>query len=62
MQQETFDSLPQDMEPVFRNAAQTHLIPRLQKLAGYGKYALTLPKGSEPDGLWQWLPLQWRAL
>ncbi len=62
MQQETLDSLPQDMEPVFRNAAQTHLIPKLQKLAGYGKYALTLPKGSEPDGLWQWLPLQWRAL
>lgn len=62
MQQETFDSLPQDMEPVFRNAAQTHLVPKLQKLAGYGKYALTLPKGSEPDGHWQWLPLQWRAL
>ncbi len=62
MQQETLDSLPQDMEPVFRNAAQTHLIPKLQKLAGYGKYGLTLPEGSEPDGHWQWLPLQWRAL
>ncbi len=62
MQQETLDSLPQDMEPVFRNAAQTHLIPKLQKLAGFGKYALTLPEGSEPDGHWQWLPLQWRAM
>jgi uncharacterized protein YfaA (DUF2138 family) len=62
MQQETLDSLPQDMEPVFYNAAQTYLIPKLRKLGGYGKYALTLPKGSEPDGHWQWLPLEWKAL
>lgn len=62
MQQETLDSLPQDMEPVFYNAAQTYLIPKLRKLGGYGKYALTLPDGSEPDGHWQWLPLEWKAL
>lgn len=62
MQQETLDSLPQDMEPVFYNAAQTNLIPKLRKLGGYGKYALTLPQGSEPDGHWQWLPLEWKAL
>ncbi len=62
MQQETLDSLPQDMEPVFYNAAQTYLIPKLRKLGGYGKYALTLPEGSEPDGHWQWLPLEWNAL
>ncbi|MFJ7284040.1 DUF2138 domain-containing protein [Pseudomonas sp. NPDC099000] len=62
MQQETLDSLPQDMEPVFYNAAQTYLIPKLRKLGGYGKYALTLPEGSEPDGHWQWLPLEWKAL
>ena len=62
MQQETLDSLPQDMEPVFYNAAQTWLIPKLRKLGGYGKYALTLPEGSEPDGHWQWLPLEWKAL
>ncbi|MBV4486761.1 DUF2138 domain-containing protein [Pseudomonas sp. SWRI153] len=62
MQQETLDSLPQDMEPVFYNAAQAHLIPKLRTLGGYGKYALTLPEGSEPDGHWQWLPLEWKAL
>jgi uncharacterized protein YfaA (DUF2138 family) len=62
MQRETLDSLPQDMEPVFYNAAQTYLIPKLRKLGGYGKYALTLPEGTEPDGHWQWLPLQWKAL
>ncbi|GFM57952.1 DUF2138 domain-containing protein [Pseudomonas cichorii] len=62
MQQETLGSLPKDMEPVFYNAAQTHLIPKLRKLGGYGKYALTLPQGTEPDGHWQWLPLEWKAL
>ncbi|MGN4052215.1 DUF2138 domain-containing protein [Pseudomonas sp. SM4] len=62
MQQETLDSLPQDMEPVFYNAAQTYLIPKLRTLGGYGKYALTLPEDSEPDGHWQWLPLEWKAL
>ncbi|WP_336356064.1 DUF2138 domain-containing protein [Pseudomonas granadensis] len=62
MQQETLDSLPQDMEPVFYNAAQTYLLPKLRTLGGYGKYALTLPEGSEPDGHWQWLPLEWKAL
>ncbi|WP_433768802.1 DUF2138 domain-containing protein [Pseudomonas putida] len=62
MQQETLDSLPQDMEPVFYNAAKTYLIPKLRTLGGYGKYALTLPEGSEPDGHWQWLPLTWKAL
>jgi len=62
IQQETLDSLPQDMEPVFYNAAQTYLMPKLRTLGGYGKYALTLPEGSEPDGHWQWLPLEWKAL
>ena len=62
MQQETLDSLPQDMEPVFYNAAKTYLIPKLRTLGGYGKYTLTLPEGSEPDGHWQWLPLEWKAL
>jgi len=62
MQRETLDSLPQDMEPVFYNAAQTYLMPKLKTLGGYGKYALTLPEGSEPDGHWQWLPLEWKAL
>lgn len=62
MQKETLDSLPQDMEPVFYNAAQTMLVPKLRTLGGYGKYALTLPEGSEPNGHWQWLPLEWKAL
>ncbi|MHB9797961.1 DUF2138 domain-containing protein [Pseudomonas sp. MT3] len=62
LQRETMDSLPRDIEPVFRNAADTLLLPRLNILATQGAYALTLPSGSEPSGDWQWQPLQWKAL
>lgn len=62
LQQETLDSLPQDMEPVFRNAADSLLVPRLKTLAGHGGYALGLPADSRAEQPWQWLPLQWRAL
>ncbi|MFO6374833.1 DUF2138 family protein, partial [Pseudomonas aeruginosa] len=53
---------PQDMEPVFRNAADTYLMPRLKTLAGKGSYALGLPAGSQANAPWQWLPLEWRSL
>ncbi|MES2820701.1 MAG: DUF2138 domain-containing protein [Pseudomonadota bacterium] len=62
LEQETLDSLPADMEPVFRNAAQAHLLPKLKALAGHRGYALTLPAETEVDGPWQWLPLEWRGL
>lgn len=60
--QETFDSLPQDMEPIFRNAAETHLLPKLQALAEHKAYIVALPKDSKPDASWKWLPLEWRPL
>ena len=62
LQRETLESLPQDLEPVFRNAADSLLMPRLKALAGHGGYALGLPAGSSADQAWQWLPLQWRPL
>jgi uncharacterized protein YfaA (DUF2138 family) len=63
-EQETLDALPSDMEPVFRNAAQTLLLPKLKALAGHGSYALTLPADAAPESSehWQWLPLEWRTL
>ncbi|MDP3814217.1 DUF2138 domain-containing protein [Pseudomonas sp.] len=61
-ERETLESLPEDMEPVFRNAAQSNLLPKLRALSEHGKYALTLPADSEASSAWQWLPLQWRAL
>ncbi|MEO4045729.1 DUF2138 domain-containing protein [Pseudomonas sp. CAU 1711] len=62
LERETLDSLPEDIEPVFRNAAQANLLPKLRSLSGHGKYALSLPADAEADEAWQWLPLQWRAL
>ena len=41
---ETLDSLPQDMEPVFRNAADTYLMPRLKTLAGAAAPLACLPE------------------
>lgn len=62
LERETLESLPEDIEPVFRNAAQANLLPKLRALSGHGKYALSLPADAEADEAWQWLPLQWRAL
>jgi uncharacterized protein YfaA (DUF2138 family) len=62
LERETLDSLPEDIEPVFRNAAQANLLPKLRSLSGHGKYALSLPADAAADEAWQWLPLQWRAL
>lgn len=62
LRQEAMQSLPQSLEPVFRNAAETHLLPKLDALAGYGKYALTLPADTLPDERWQWLPITWKSL
>lgn len=62
LQRETLDSLPQDMEPVFRNAADSLLMPRLKAFADHGGYALGLPADSHAEHPWHWLPLQWRSL
>lgn len=62
LQNETWQSLPQNVEPVFRNAAQTLLLPKLQALAKHDSYVLTAPAGGKADKAWQWLPLTWRPL
>lgn len=62
LERETLDSLPSNYEPVFRNAAETHLLPKLRALGGHGKYALALPAGTKTGSDWQWLPLEWRPL
>lgn len=62
LQQEALASLPPQLEPVFRNAAETHLLPKLAALARYGKVALALPPDTVPDERWQWLPIRWQWL
>ncbi|ELN2579220.1 DUF2138 family protein, partial [Enterobacter kobei] len=62
LKQETWSSLPQDMEPVFYNAAQTLLYPHLMALAKEPAYAITLPENSEFESTPHWIPLQWLPL
>lgn len=62
LEQETMDSLPSEIEPVFRNAAQLHLLPKLHAMAGHKKYALSMPEKIPPQGQWQWVALDWREL
>ncbi|EOU1333862.1 DUF2138 domain-containing protein [Cronobacter sakazakii] len=60
--QEAYSSLPQEMEPVFYNAAQTLLYPRLTTLAKEPAYAVTLPKGADIEPAPHWIPLEWLPL
>jgi uncharacterized protein YfaA (DUF2138 family) len=61
-EQETLTSLPADLEAVFRNAAQTHLVPKLRALAQHGRYGLTVPVDIAVDRDWTWVPVQWTEL
>ena len=60
VEREAFDSLPQDQEPLFRDAATQYLLPRLHALAGYPPFALRLPPTLPSRRGWaevQWQPL-----
>ncbi|MBB6107013.1 uncharacterized protein YfaA (DUF2138 family) [Paraburkholderia bannensis] len=57
VEREAGRSLPADQEAVFRNAARTHLLPKLHAVASYAPFALSLPD-SLPSSL-GWVPVQW---
>ncbi len=56
LEKETWESLPADMEPVFRNAAEAHLLPKLHAMAGHDAYSLNTSDTSQADGI------HWSAL
>lgn len=62
LKKEVFDSVPQNLEPIFYNAAQTSLLPKLESLAGHKSYVLMLPENTEAIDAWQWLPINWQDL
>lgn len=53
--------LPADREPLFHQAAAQYLSPRLQALAKFPVYALTLPDPLDTSHL-AWQPVTWHAL
>lgn len=62
LEQETLRSLPAEVEAVFRNAAEAHLLPKLRAMGEQPPYALSLPAELDADSNWTWLPMQWTAL
>lgn len=62
IEQEALASLPADYEPVFRNAAEAQLLPRLRAAASQAPVAVRLPAQFEASAAWTWLPLDWRRL
>lgn len=57
IEREAGAALPADQEAVFRNAARTHLTPKLRALAHYPPLSLTLPQTL--PGSTGWVPVQW---
>jgi uncharacterized protein YfaA (DUF2138 family) len=58
IEQESFESLPQEQEPLFRNAATEYLIPKLHALAAFP--ALTLRVPDSLPARRGWVPVQWQ--
>ena len=59
IEQESFNTLPAQREPVLRGAVDAHLAPRLQALKKYPPYRMVLK--SVPDKGVSWQPLEWQA-
>lgn len=62
LEQETLRSLPAEVEAVFRNAAEAHLLPKLRAMGEQPPYALSMPAKLNATSDWTWLPLEWTAL
>ncbi|MDR1849073.1 MAG: DUF2138 family protein [Zoogloeaceae bacterium] len=59
LRNEIFIALPRNEEALFRNAAETYLVPRLNALARYPAQRVELSKKVEGEGL-DWYPLEWK--
>ncbi|NML34980.1 DUF2138 domain-containing protein [Paraburkholderia antibiotica] len=57
IEREAGAALPADQEAVFRNAARTHLVPKLHALAHYPPVSLTLPQNLPSST--GWVPVEW---
>ncbi len=61
LEQAALGSLPQQTEPIFREAAQNRLAPRLEALAGFPPVALILPESLQ-DAQRAWQPIEWQTI
>ena len=61
LEQAALGSLPRQTEPIFREAAQNQLTPRLKAMAGFPPVALMLPESLD-DAQRAWQPIEWQTL
>ncbi|MDR0453974.1 MAG: DUF2138 domain-containing protein [Deferribacteraceae bacterium] len=57
IERESGRALPADQETIFRNAARTHLLPKLQAAATYPPLTLSLPATLPTSA--GWVPMEW---
>lgn len=60
-EQEALAGLPMELQPVFHNAAQAHLLPKLKAAAGHAPLALRLDE-TRADSAWSWQAVRWESL
>lgn len=56
---EVLNSLPGDVESIFRNAAEAHLLPKLRAMGTHPTVAMRLPAEVAEDSDAQWVPVTW---
>jgi uncharacterized protein YfaA (DUF2138 family) len=56
---EVLNSLPGDVETIFRNAAEAHLLPKLRAMGTHPNIAMRLPADVAKDTDAQWVPVTW---
>ncbi|MCG5078398.1 DUF2138 family protein [Paraburkholderia tagetis] len=59
VEREAGRALPADQEAIFRNAARTHLLPKLHAVANYPPLALSLPDSLPLSA--GWVPVEWHV-
>lgn len=60
-EQEALIGLPMELQPIFHNAAQAHLLPKLKAAAGHAPLALRLDE-DHAGSAWSWQPVRWESL
>lgn len=59
LEAEVLSSLPEDVESIFRNAAEAHLLPKLRAMGTHPNIAMGLPADVAGDDDAQWVPVTW---
>lgn len=62
VEREVLRSLPADVEAVFRNAAEAHLLPKLRAMGAHAPLAMSVSADTRARRDWTWIALDWNRL